>query len=260
MKDGKPQAIGENVSIGTGCVFGRNVIIGDNVELGERCIIGDNVELRECRLGGGVRVERNALVGYSTLTGWFSTGRREVEDDPGIAELGEDCLVRTDAVIYRGARIGASCWINHKALVRERSRIGHHTSVGSMVDVEGYCSIGNYCSINSQAYVAAKSSLGDYVFMGPQSVTTNDNPIGYRRDLPDPMQGPKIGFGVSIGARAVILPRVLLGMEVVIGAGAVVTSDVPDGMLAYGVPARVMGPVPEDWHLPREVRQSYGRG
>ena len=260
MKAGVPEIIGDNVSIGRGCIFGRNVVIGDNAVLGDECIIGDNVQIRESVLGNGVKVERNALVGYSTITGWFSTGKKEKEDDPGPAELGDGCLVRTDAVIYRGAKIGGNCWINHKALVREFSLIGQNTSIGSMADIEGYCTIGSYCSINSQAYVAAKSELGDYVFLGPQAVTANDSPIGYRRDLPEEMEGPAIEFGVAVGARSVIMPRIRLGSEAVIGAGSVVNRDVPKCMLAYGVPARVIRPVPDQWRMPPDIRKHYVEG
>ncbi len=256
----QPVIEGETVHVGSDVRFGRNVVIGDQVRIGDRCIIGDNVRLDHCRLGDGVRVERNAYVGYSTLTGWFSMPSSTKLDEIGPCMVGSGSLIRTDAVIYKGVEIGENCWINHGTLIRERSIIGHHTSIGSMADLEGYLSIGHHCSLHSQVHIGAKTTIGDYVFMAPFCVTTNDNPMGYMRNFDDRNeQGPTIGFGTCVAVHVTILPRVRVGMETIIGANSVVTKDVPDGKVALGVPARIVGDVPENLHLAADIRRQYGR-
>jgi acetyltransferase-like isoleucine patch superfamily enzyme len=64
------------------------------------------------------------------------------------------------------------------------------------------------------------------------------------------LKGPVIRRGASVGANATVLPGVEIGVEAVVGAGAVVTKDVPPKVIVAGVPARKIGEVPEDWHLP----------
>ncbi len=111
---------------------------------------------------------------------------------------------------------------------------------------DGTCKIGNHVWIGPQAYFDARCLvLEDYVGWGPGAKVLGSAHTG------DPVEDPVIttplvikpvviGFGADIGTNAVILPGVRVGANAVVGAGAVVSHDVPDFAIAAGVPARVL--------------------
>lgn len=104
-----------------------------------------------------------------------------------------------------------------------------------------------------------KITFGDYVFIGPQcGFYTAEHPFDtVQRDAGLEVAYPiKVGSHVWIGGGTKVLPGVTIGSNVVIGAGSVVTRDIPDGVLAYGNPCKVIRPITEEdqkrYHIPRE--------
>ena len=91
--------------------------------------------------------------------------------------------------------------------------------------------------------MTAYSTLEEDVFIAPCVVTTNDNFMGRTERRHELVKGPTIRRGARVGGGAVICPGVEIGEEAFIGAGAVVTKDVPPRMVAVGVPARTIRPV-----------------
>ena len=130
--------------------------------------------------------------------------------------------------------------------MRERVTIGDDVVVGRGSLVENDTTIGRGTRIQAGAYVTAYSTVEEDVFIAPCVVTTNDNFMGrteLRRQL---MRGPTIRRGARIGGGAVLLPGVEIGEEAFVGAGALVTKDVPSRKLVVGAPARVLRDVPEE--------------
>jgi acetyltransferase-like isoleucine patch superfamily enzyme len=113
--------------------------------------------------------------------------------------------------------------------------------------LEGNTTIGQHTLIHSNNHLGQKTTIGDYVFMAPLCVTTNDPELryyrkGYSQSTGEHwklLNGPTIGDGARIAVGVVIFPNVSVGKQAVLGAGAVVTRDVPEYAIAYGVPARV---------------------
>jgi acetyltransferase-like isoleucine patch superfamily enzyme len=239
--------------------MGRGVRILENVELGEGVEIGDRVTLRNCKIGDGVRIEENCIVGYGNVTGGF-THKLEGWRDPGMIEIGDATLVRPGCTIYPGVKIGRQCWINRMVVLLERTRIGDYTSIGTMTVSEGYNSIGNHVSVHSQVQLCARLTVEDYVFIAPMNVFTNGNPMNYARDIISEGQGPLIRFGVQMAVNCTVLPRVVVGCEAVIGAGSTVSRDIPPATVAMGYPARVMNRVPPEQQMPIEIRRRYYGG
>jgi acetyltransferase-like isoleucine patch superfamily enzyme len=126
--------------------------------------------------------------------------------------------------------------------------IGADCTVGSYVDIEGDVVIGNHVSLQSGCYFTRGVVIEDDVFCGPRVVTMNDKRITHRRShLPFVRQAPRIGRAARVGGGSVLLPGVTIGENAFVGAGSVVTRDVPPAVIVAGNPARVVGTVrPED--------------
>ena len=150
--------------------------------------------------------------------------------------------VSPQAVIGPGTRV----W--HQAQVREGAHIGSNCIVGKGAYIDLSVTIGSNVKIQNGVYVYHGVTIEDGVFLGPGVILTNDklpraiNPDGSLKADADWEVSPTlIRRGASIGAGAVILPGVTVGEFAMIGAGAVVTRDVPAHGLVHGNPARLRG-------------------
>jgi len=155
-------------------------------------------------------------------------------------EIGAGAVVRSGSVIYAGSRIGARLNVGHNAIVREENAIGDDFSLWSNSTVDYGCAIGHRVKIHHNVYVAQFTVLEDDVFLAPGVMIANDPHPGcaFSRKC---MRGPTIKRGAQIGANATILPMVTIGERALVGAGSVVTKDVPPGAVVVGNPARVSG-------------------
>ncbi len=194
-------------------------------------------------LGEGVRVLEYAVVGKQPVLSARSTAKGEPLPP---AELGDDAVVSTGAIVFAGTTIGARTIVGDQACVRERCTIGDDVVVGRGSLVENDTTVGARTRIQAEAYVTAYSTLEEDVFIAPCVVTTNDNFMGRTEARHELVKGPTIRRGARVGGGAVICPGVEIGEEAFIAAGAVVTKDVPPRMVAMGVPARAIRPVADD--------------
>src|SRR4029453_85671 len=129
---------------------------------------------------------------------------------------------------------------------REVVRIGDDVVLGRGTLVENDTTIGAMARIQADAYITAYSTLEEHVFIAPCVVTTNDNFMGRTEKRHALRKGPTIRRGARVGGGAVLCPAVEIGEEAFVGAGAVVTKDVPPRMLVVGSPARVLREVPAE--------------
>jgi acetyltransferase-like isoleucine patch superfamily enzyme len=142
-------------------------------------------------------------------------------------------------VVVVGARIGERCVVADQAHVRERADIGDETVVGRGASVENDVRVGARVRMQTGAYVTAWSVVEDDVFIAPGVILTND-PTAGQRPADVELRGATLRRECRIGAGAVLLPGVEVGVGSFVAAGAVVTRDVPPGALVMGVPARVV--------------------
>jgi UDP-2-acetamido-3-amino-2,3-dideoxy-glucuronate N-acetyltransferase len=121
------------------------------------------------------------------------------------------------------------------------SVIGENCNVGQNVVISPGCVIGNNVKIQNNVAIYSGVMLEDDVFCGPSAVFTNV--VNPRSHMPrkDEYKRTLVMRGASIGANATVVCDVTLGRYCFIGAGAVVTRDVPDYAIAYGNPSRVRG-------------------
>lgn len=150
-------------------------------------------------------------------------------------------MVHPTAIIDAGCEIGAGTKIWHFSHVLPNCRIGENCNIGQNVVIGPDVTIGNNGKIQNNVSVYKGVTLEDGVFCGPSMVFTNVyNPRAEIRKM-DEIRPTLVKHGASIGANATIICGVTLGRYCFIGAGAVVTRNVPDYALVVGNPARQIG-------------------
>ncbi|MDR1819008.1 MAG: N-acetyltransferase [Methanobrevibacter sp.] len=163
--------------------------------------------------------------------------------------IGENCLIRSNSVIYNDVEIGDNFRTGHNVVIRENTIIGDDVLVGTNTVIEGNAVIGNNVSIQSNVYIPTNSLIEDNVFIGPCTCFTNDRyPIRVDYDL----KGPKLRKGASIGANSTFLSNMEIGEGAMVAAGAVVTRSVPPFYLAIGSPAKIK-PLPHSLRVHNKI-------
>lgn len=156
--------------------------------------------------------------------------------------IGEGAWIGSGTVIYLGSTIGARLQTGHHVVIREQNVLGDEVSVWSNTIIDYGCHIGCRVKIHTNVYIAQFSTLEDEVFVAPGVNFANDIHPGCPMSGPC-MRGPTIKKGAQIGVNVTVLPYVTIGEYTLIGAGSVVTHDIPACAVAYGNPARVIGTI-----------------
>jgi len=136
------------------------------------------------------------------------------------AEIGEGTVVHDQVNLYK-CKIGKNCKID------------------AFVYVEEGVVIGDYCKIRPFVFIPTGVTIEDDVFVGPNVSFTNDKYPRVKGEWK--LLRTRVKKGASIGANSVILPGVTIGEEALVGAGSVVTKDVPSRVIVAGNPARIVG-------------------
>ncbi|MCI7589567.1 MAG: N-acetyltransferase [Spirochaetia bacterium] len=151
--------------------------------------------------------------------------------------------------VDEGAEIGEGTKIWHFCHVMSGAKIGKNCSLGQNVNVGGKAIIGDGVKIQNNVSVYDNVVIEDDVFCGPSCVFTNViNPRAFVERKHEYKQ-TVIKRGASIGANATVVCGVTVGEYALIGAGSVVTKDVPAYALVYGSPARVRGKVDKEGNI-----------
>jgi len=158
----------------------------------------------------------------------------------------ERYFVHESSYVDEGAEIGEGTKIWHFCHIMSGAKIGKNCSLGQNVNIGSRAIIGDGVKIQNNVSVYDDVIIEDDVFCGPSCVFTNViNPRAFV-ERKDEYKKTLIKKGASIGANATIVCGVTIGDYALVGAGSVITKDVPAYALVYGNPARVQGLVNED--------------
>jgi acetyltransferase-like isoleucine patch superfamily enzyme len=206
--------------------LGENVVVYPGTVIADGCTIGDNV-----------------VLGKQPSLSPRSTAKRETLPP---LEIGAGTIVSTGAIVFAGTTLGERVIVGDGARVRERCVIGDDVVIGSGSLIENDTTVGALTKIQAEAYITAYSTLEENVFIAPCVVTTNDNFMGRTEKRHELIKGPTIRRAARVGGGAILCPGVEIGEEAFVGAGAVVTKDVPPRVVVVGNPARVLRDVPAE--------------
>lgn len=178
--------------------------------------------------------------------------------------MNQAVFVHDKALVEPGAQIGDGTRVWAFVHILPGARIGADCNICDHVFIENDVVIGDRVTVKCGIYIWDGVRIGDDVHLGPNVVFTN---VMYPRSkrYPDAFAQTIVKEWASIGANATVLPNVTIGRWAMVGAGSVVTRDVPDFAIAIGNPARITGYIcvcSERLSLaddPAEVRCECGR-
>ena len=153
-------------------------------------------------------------------------------------KIGENVKIGENTIIERGCNIGNNVFIGHNTVIRSGNTIGDDSVIGHLVMIEADSWIGKNTTIQSQCHITKYAKIDDHVFIGPKAMLINTNKISHGRDFEPNLEGPHICFAARIGSGAIIMPGKIVGKNAVVGAGSVVTQNIPPEQIWYGNPAR----------------------
>jgi acetyltransferase-like isoleucine patch superfamily enzyme len=189
-----------------------------------------------CRIYEQVSLGKDGEIGEFVMIGLPPRGKKPGEL-PTL--IGDGAHIRSHTVIYAGNRIGRNFQTGHHVMIRESNQIGDDVSIGTHTVVEHHVTLGDGVRVHSQAFIPEYTVIEAGAWIGPNVVCTNARyPLS--PEAKSNLKGPLIRAGAKIGANVTLLPGVEIGENALIGAGAVVTTDIPAGKVAVGNPARVI--------------------
>jgi UDP-2-acetamido-3-amino-2,3-dideoxy-glucuronate N-acetyltransferase len=224
-------------TLAPGLLLGSDVYLAEGVTIGANVVIHDQVVVEE-----GSTIQDGAVIGKRPILGPNTRAAPPAPD--ATTRLARGCAVGAYAILVAGSQVEEDAVIGDRAFVRE------HATVGSAAVVGGGCQIGSSVAIGARAklmnnmmnntLIARGTVVEEDVFCGPAVTTTNDMTLG-RHLGPEEIHGAMLRRACRIGACVLILPGIEIGAEAFVGAGSLVTRDVPARTLAMGSPARRSG-------------------
>jgi len=206
--------------ISSKAVISKKAQLGKKVTICEWVIVYDNVVI-----GDDTFIGPGAIIG-EPLVGYYKDDNYENPE----TIIGPDSLIRSGSIIYAGNKIGARFTTGHNVVIREDSQFGDNCSFGTCSQADGHISVGYSCRFHNSVFIASYTEIKNNVHFYPYSTTLDS----LHPPCKECRKGPTIENGAVICAYAILMPKIKVGKNSVVAAGALVRKDVPDGVLTYG--------------------------
>ncbi|MFC1620755.1 acyltransferase [Candidatus Omnitrophota bacterium] len=184
-----------------------------------------------------VTIGEGAVIGDYVLIGVPPRGKKEGELK---TVIGKNAVIRSHSVIYAGNKIGDNFETGHYAFLREENVVGNNVRIGTSSAVQHCVRIEDNVSMHTGVFVPEYSILEEGCWLGPRVVLTNTPHPVCPRAKECLKKGCKVGRFAQVGANATLLPHISIGEYSLIGAGSVVTKDIPAKKVAAGNPAKII--------------------
>lgn len=186
----------------------------------------NNIIYPNASLKKNCRIDKGVILGFSET----DTIEKTI--------IGSNAIIRVNTCIYADVKIGDNFQTGPNVLIREDNVIGDNVAIWHNATISPGNVIGDGCRIHAGSFLELVT-MGKSVFIGPGVIFTDDpHPVN-----PSPrlhFKGAKVEDEAVIGGNATILPYVRIGKRAVVGAGSVVTKDIPAGEVWVGNPARFL--------------------
>ena len=222
----KSAHIAENAKIGENCVIGEDVIIHHNVVLYPGTVVGDGTEIFD-----------GTVIGRPPRGAGNLVHKLEKSFDP--VEIGQSCVIGSNAVIYAANKLGNNVLIGDGAQLREHGVIGNNVLIARLCTTNHHVTVMDNSKIMDMSHITARTVIEEDVFIGVGISSANDNNMRIRGAEVGEASVITLKKGCKIGSSSTILPGITVGENAVVGAGSVVTKDVPKDSLVMGVPAKL---------------------
>lgn len=229
--------IGKDVEIGYGAIIKENAVVEEGAKIGayakvysDAIVKRDVIIGNQCIIGHPSKME---LIGVDHSIDCPKLKGLIVEDSATV--VGERSVIRSGSIIYAHTILGKKLNTGHYAIIREHTNLEGHCLVGSHTVLNGYSKIGERTRINTSCALPQSMRIGKGVFVAPMvSFADNERVI-----LGEGNSGAIIEDFVRIGIGATILSGITIGKGALIGAGTVVTQNVPQRAIVYGTPGQI---------------------
>jgi acetyltransferase-like isoleucine patch superfamily enzyme len=211
--------------------------VADDAEVHDDATIGANVVIRAgARIAAGCVIQDGAVIGKAPALGRHSRAARPT--GPALTVVDAGAVVGCHAVVVAGAHVGPGAVVADHVLVRERARLEEAAVVGHAGTVGVRVVVGARSKLMSFATLPPGTLIEEDVFIGPAFIVTDDPTMGRHEGQPGVVRPPTLRRRCRIAASVTLLPGVEIGEDAVVGAGSLVTRDVPPGVTVVGTPAR----------------------
>lgn len=236
-------AIVETEAIGFGTKVAEFAVVRANAQLGDNVVIHPHVVVESgVVIGDDVEIFPGAYIGKEPKGAGATARLPKFERE---VVVGANCAIGPNAVIYYDVSVGENTLIGDGASVREQCRIGSECIISRYVTINYNATIGDRTKVMDLTHITGNCRIGNDVFVSVQVSTTNDNSMGIKGYSEEFVLGPTVEDEAMVGAKANLLPGVVIGKGAIVGAGAVVTKDVEAGTIVMGMPARFVRQVNE---------------